>query len=72
MSGRDPPELIVKFWPPSIVARGIPAINAVRRPLAFAIYSRPFAAIAISLLLVLGGGRYIGLGFRLLRGFVGW
>ncbi len=45
-----PPELIVKFWPPSITARGVPAINAVRRPLAFAVYSRPFVAVALGLI----------------------
>ena len=62
-----PPELIVKFWPPSITARGLPAINAVRRPLAFAIYSRPFIAIAVAVIVVLGGGGYIASSFGLLR-----
>jgi hypothetical protein len=47
---KESPELIVKFWPPSVTARGLPAIKAIQRPLAFAIYSRPFATIAMSLL----------------------
>jgi hypothetical protein len=46
-----PPELIVRFWPPSVTARGLPAIKAIQRPLAFAIYSRPFVTIAMALLL---------------------
>lgn len=45
------PELIVKLWPPSVTARGLPAIKAIQRPLAFAIYSRPFVAIALALIL---------------------
>jgi len=55
MSGRDPPEIVVKFWPPSITARGARAIDAVRRPLAFAIYSRPFVAVTIGLMVLFGG-----------------
>jgi hypothetical protein len=51
MSGRDPPELIVKFWPPSVTARGLAAIKAVERPLAFAVYSRPFVAVVLALIL---------------------
>jgi hypothetical protein len=46
-----PPELIVKFWPPSVTARGLPAIKAIQWPLAFAIYSRPFVTIVMALLL---------------------
>lgn len=46
-----PPELIVKFWPPSVTARGLPAIKAIQRPLAFAIYARPFVSIVMTLLL---------------------
>ena len=45
-----PPELIVKFWPPSVTARGLPAIKAIQGPLAFAIYSRPFVTIAMAVL----------------------
>ena len=45
-----PPELIVKFWPPSVTARGLPAIKAIERPLAFAIYSRPVVAIVLALI----------------------
>ncbi len=65
MSGRDPPEIVVRFWPPSITARGARAIDAVRRPLAFAIYSRPIVAVAMGLL-VLFGGNYAGV-VKLLR-----
>jgi hypothetical protein len=50
MSGRDPPELIVKFWPPTVTARGVVAIKAIERPLAFAVYSRPFVVIALALI----------------------
>jgi hypothetical protein len=70
MSGRDPPELIVKFWPPSVTARGVAAINAVRRPLAFAVYSRPVVAVAIALIMVFGGSPYVIAGLRLLRGLI--
>jgi hypothetical protein len=66
-----PLELIVKFWPPSITARGVPAINAVRRPLAFAVYSRPFVAVALGLIFVLGGSNYVAWGFQLLKGKFG-
>ena len=62
-----PPELIVKFWPPSVTAKGVPAINAVRRPLAFAIYSRPVVAIAMGIILLWGGKDYFGTVFRLMR-----
>jgi hypothetical protein len=54
-SGYALTECVVKFWPPSITARGVPAINAVRRPLAFAIYSRPFVAVTIGLMVLFGG-----------------
>jgi hypothetical protein len=64
----DTPEIVVKFWPPSITAKGVRAIDAVRRPLAFAIYARPFVTAAIWLmLLLLGGGRYLSI-LHLLRG----
>jgi hypothetical protein len=46
-----PPELIVKFWPPSVTARGLPAIKAIQRPLAFAVYSRPLVTIAMAVLI---------------------
>jgi hypothetical protein len=68
MSG--PPEIIVKFWPPSITAKGSRAIDAVRRPLAFAIYSRPFVALAMGLL-VLFGGNHAGIS-KLLGRFLVW
>jgi hypothetical protein len=51
MSGRDTPELVVKFWPPSVTARGSEAIRAIRRPLAFIIFTRPFVFIAVVWLL---------------------
>jgi hypothetical protein len=71
MTGRDPPELIVKFWPPSVTAKGIPAINAIRRPLAFAVYARPFVAAAVGLVLVLSGNEYAAWTFRWLRRLLG-
>jgi hypothetical protein len=71
-SATSGPQIVVKFWPPSITAKGARAIDAVGRPLAFAIYSRPFVAVAIGLLLVVGGSSYSSLGLRLLRGFVAW
>lgn len=70
MPGKDPSEIVVKFWLPSITARGVPAINAVRRPLAFAIYCRPFVAV-LTCLLVLYGGNYVGV-FKLLGRFLVW
>jgi hypothetical protein len=51
MSGREPPELVVKFWPPSVTAKGSEAIRAIRRPLAFVIFTRPFVLIAVMWLL---------------------
>ena len=47
----QPPELIIKFWPASVTARGLPAIKAIEKPLAFAIYARPFVTIATALIL---------------------
>jgi hypothetical protein len=47
----EPPELVVKFWPPSVTAKGSEAIRAIRRPLAFVLYTRPFVLIAIAWLL---------------------
>jgi len=71
MSGRDLPEIVVKFWPPSITARGARAIDAVRRPLAFAIYSRPFVAVAVGIVLVMAGGSYAAPILKLLTRFLG-
>ncbi|QAU47220.1 hypothetical protein [Bradyrhizobium guangzhouense] len=62
-----PPKLTVKFWPPSVTAEGIPAINAVRRPLAFAIYARPVVAVIVSLGLVWGGSELAPWASRLLK-----
>jgi hypothetical protein len=62
-----PPELIVKFWPPSITARGVVAIDAIRRPLAFAVYARPVVAIIIGLALLFEGHEYLPWALRLLK-----
>jgi hypothetical protein len=62
-----PPKLIVKFWPPSVTAEGVPAINAIRRPLAFAVYSRPVVAIVLGLALLWGGHEYLPWVIRLIR-----
>jgi hypothetical protein len=51
MSRQFPPELQVKFWPPSLSAKGSEAIRAIRRPLAFAICMGPFVLIEIAGLL---------------------
>jgi hypothetical protein len=51
MSHRYRPELQVKFWPPSLTAKGSEAIRAIRRPLAFVIFMRPFVLVAIAGLL---------------------
>jgi hypothetical protein len=61
MNGRDIPEIVVKFFALSITAKGARAVDAVRRPLAFAISSWPFVAIAMSLLLVAKGPGYANL-----------
>ena len=61
------PELIVKFWPPSISAKGAEAIEAFRRPMAFAVYTRPVVAIVVGLAVVWEGKSYVGLVFRFLR-----
>jgi hypothetical protein len=52
---KPPPKLIVKFWPPSVTAEGVQAINAIRRPLAFAVYMRPVVAIAMILAMMWAG-----------------
>jgi len=61
------PKLIVKFWPPSVTAEGVPAINAIRRPLAFAVYSRPVVAIVLGLVALWGGHEYLPMLIRLIR-----
>lgn len=50
-----PPELKVTFWPPSVTAKGNKAIDAIRRPLGFAVYARPVVAVILGLALVFGG-----------------
>lgn len=62
-----PPKLIVKFWPPSVTAEGVPAINAIRRPLAFAVYCRPVVAIVLGLAILWGGHEYLPLVIRWAR-----
>jgi hypothetical protein len=66
MSG-NPPKLIVKFWPPSVTAEGVPAINAIRRPLAFAIYSRPIVGLIIGVAVAWEGHEYISSAVRLIK-----
>jgi len=70
MARRDPPEIVVKFWPPSITARGAPAISAVRKPLAFVLYSRPFVLVAFALIVLITGGSYAGAGIRSLMRWI--
>ena len=72
MSLNDPPELIVKFWPPSVTARGRPAINAVRRPVAFAFYSRPFVTVALAVTAAIGGGSVFVWGGRFFKQIFGF
>jgi hypothetical protein len=48
---KEPPELIVKFWPPSVTAKGSEAIRAIRGPLAFVVFTRPFVMITVAWLL---------------------
>jgi hypothetical protein len=66
MAGQTTPELVVKFWPPSISAKGVHAINAVCRPLAFAIYVRSAGAILIGLALIFSGYELLPIALRLL------
>ncbi len=49
------PELNVKFWPPSVTAKGAKAIEAIRRPLVFAVYARSVVAVILGLAVVFGG-----------------
>jgi hypothetical protein len=62
-----PPELIVKFWQVTVTAKGAKAIEAVRRPLAFAVYMRPVVAISIGLFAVLEGKHYAAAAFGFLK-----
>jgi hypothetical protein len=64
------PELIVKFWPPSVSAKGAKAIEAVRRPLAFVLCARVVVGIFLGLTLLWGGHEYAPLAFRYLRAFL--
>jgi hypothetical protein len=59
------PELKVTFWPPSVTAKGARAIEAIRRPLAFAVYARPVVAVILGLAVVLGGHEMVP--WRLLK-----
>jgi len=65
--GRQRPELIVKFWPPSVTARGVEALETIRRPLAFAVYSRPVVAIVMALIFMWAGRDEAILLFRMLK-----
>jgi hypothetical protein len=58
------PKLIVKFWPPSVTAEGDKAINAIRRPLAFAVYARPIVAIILGLSAIWAGHEILPSAFR--------
>ena len=60
------PELIVKFWPPSVTAKGTKAIEAIRRPLAFAVYARPLVAVILGLAVVFSH-RWVPWAWRLLE-----
>lgn len=62
-----PPKLTVKFWPPSVTAEGVPAINAIRRPLAVLVYARAATAVIGVLGLVWGGSELAPWALRLLK-----
>jgi hypothetical protein len=61
------PELVVKFWPPSITAKGVEAIEAIRRPMAFAVYTRPIFGVILAIGVLLGGHEYLPWALRLLK-----
>jgi hypothetical protein len=61
------PELIVKFWPPSVTAKGAKAINAIQRPLAFAVYARPVVAIILGLAAIYAGHEYLPWALRWMK-----
>jgi hypothetical protein len=61
------PELIVKAWPPSVTAKGAKAIDAVRKPLAFAFYARPVVGLLLGLAVLWGGHEYLPALFRVMR-----
>jgi hypothetical protein len=62
-----PPKLIVKFWPPSVTAEGIPAINAIRRPLAVLVYARAAMAVILGLGALWAGHEFLPVALRLLK-----
>jgi hypothetical protein len=64
---KPPPKLVVKFWPPSVTAEGVPAINAIRRPLAFAVYMRPVVAIVMIVAMMCAGADVGMWALRLLK-----
>jgi hypothetical protein len=62
-----PPKLIVKFWPPSVTAEGVQAINAIRRPLAVLVYARAGAAVILAVGALWAGHEFLPMAFRLLK-----
>jgi hypothetical protein len=68
---KPPPELIVKFWPPSVTAKGVQAIDAIKRPLAFLVYARVVMAIIFGLVLLWQGHEYGGWALRHFRMLIG-
>ena len=61
------PELNVKYWPVSVQAKGAKAIEAVRGPLAFAVYARLVIAAILALALLFRGSELAPWAFRLLK-----
>jgi hypothetical protein len=61
------PKLIVKFWPPSVTAEGVQAINAIRRPLAVMVYARAGSAVILALGTLWAGHELLPTAFRLLK-----
>lgn len=66
------PELNIRFWRVSIQAKGAKAIEAVRRPLEVAVYTRLLIAIVFGGVLLWRGHELAPGALRYLRSFVGF
>lgn len=62
-----PPELILKFWPVTITAKGTKAIDAVQRPLAVLVYARAATAVILGLGTLWAGHELLPWALKLVR-----
>jgi hypothetical protein len=61
------PELTVKLWPITVIAKGTRAIDAVERAVRFALYARAVGAIILAIGVLVGGHELAPWALRLLK-----